>query len=157
MNGNEQRQNITTSIGQFVYHECLENMRATADQRFKHLTVWIALTGALLYGYAKESGICDLVRAVVMAAAGLVATAAFLLMHSRAVQLHDHYLKQAADLEAGVNVYLCSGRPDQIVLRLPGIRIGYRASGVARTLYALMLVFWIILCVIEFIVGQPVR
>jgi len=116
------------------YLDASANARHFQTLRFAQLTVFFAVTGALLAtSFTTAAAPSSQLGAISLKIGGLVVTALFLVLQERTMAYWRHFVRRAAELEAGLGYRQYSGRPAEPLIT------GHRAM---ELLFVGVGVFW---------------
>jgi dipeptide/tripeptide permease len=116
------------------YKDLSDNMRHYANMRFAQLTIFVALTGALIVvNFSKDAPDSHLAKTVLKVAGIFIATM-FWIMEERAADYWHHFRKRAVELEDLLGYRQYKDRPTRRFLT---------ATNASRAIYVGVIVFWI--------------
>ncbi len=117
------------------YLDASDNIRHWNTLRFAELTIYIALTGALLNAIVGKSPPLPPVVSAPAKVAGILVTILFFVLHERTMLYWYNFVERAAELEKELGFQQYSSRPRA------GIITGRNAM---RLFFLIMALFWVI-------------
>ncbi len=129
------------------YIDASNNARQFQTLRFAELTIYMALTGALVaVTFSKIAAPVDPLATVALKVAGILITLLFWILQERTMLYWRHFVKRAAELEPELGFRQYSTRPSE----------GWVTSQNAiRALFVVLTVFWLAALVWIPPVSQP--
>ena len=120
------------------YLDVSHNMRTYINMRFAQLTLFIAITAALLNViYGKDNGLLQNIY-IALKFGGLLSAFIFLIMEIRAADFFHHYKRRAIELEESLGYKQYTLRPEKKV---------FTATNAVYLLIGAVFIFWVIVLI----------
>ena len=116
------------------YKDLSDNMRNYVNVRFAQLTLFVAITAALVtIAFTSEPPVSDSMR-FVLKIGGIITTVVFAIMEERAADYWHHYRRRAVELERELGYKQYSTRPARRIMS---------ATNAVRVFYICVFLFWL--------------
>lgn len=116
------------------YKDLSDNMRNYVNVRFAQLTLFVAITAALVtIAFTSEPPVSDSMR-FVLKIGGVITTVVFAIMEERAADYWHHYRRRAVELERELGYKQYSTRPARRIMS---------ATNAVRVFYICVFLFWL--------------